>query len=218
MFNIAPDVPSEIDCNQQQYCNPSGLKIESPGKLKIQFQPTFNGRLYAPGDDAYSDIEFDPNNLQGWRITLREQLKDSTIESQTQRSEFRVVIEHDQVVDHTPSHSEFYRHRTTSFSRAFPLGSESSPAPFELWEGPAIIYIGGDGTEESFNGGLNHILARLFAQKLTDAWGQSVVVENRPGADGVIGSEVIARETPAPRASIPRAFSRDPAASPRAPS
>ena len=45
-------------------------------------------------------------------------------------------------------------------------------------------------------GGGTDILARLFAQKLTDAWGQSVVVENRPGADGVIGSEVIARETP----------------------
>jgi tripartite-type tricarboxylate transporter receptor subunit TctC len=45
-------------------------------------------------------------------------------------------------------------------------------------------------------GGGTDILARLFAQKLTEAWGQSVVVENRPGGDGIIGSEVIARSPP----------------------
>jgi len=45
-------------------------------------------------------------------------------------------------------------------------------------------------------GGGTDILARLFAQKLTDAWGQSVIVENRPGGDGIIGSEVIAKSPP----------------------
>jgi len=45
-------------------------------------------------------------------------------------------------------------------------------------------------------GGGTDILARLFAQKLTESWGQSVVVENRPGGDGIIGSEVIARSPP----------------------
>ena len=45
-------------------------------------------------------------------------------------------------------------------------------------------------------GGGTDILARLFAQRLTEAWGQSVVVENRPGADGVIGSEVIVNSPP----------------------
>lgn len=45
-------------------------------------------------------------------------------------------------------------------------------------------------------GGGTDILARLFAQKLTEAWGQTVLVENRPGADGVIGSEAIVNSPP----------------------
>ena len=45
-------------------------------------------------------------------------------------------------------------------------------------------------------GGGTDILARLYAQKLTESWGQSVVVENRPGADGVIGSGIVARSSP----------------------
>jgi tripartite-type tricarboxylate transporter receptor subunit TctC len=41
-------------------------------------------------------------------------------------------------------------------------------------------------------GGLD-ITARAFGQKLGDYWGQTVVIENRPGASGMIGAEAVVR-------------------------
>src|SRR5205807_10401706 len=40
------------------------------------------------------------------------------------------------------------------------------------------------------------IIARLLAQKLTERWGQAVVVENRLGASGNIAAELVAKSTP----------------------
>jgi tripartite-type tricarboxylate transporter receptor subunit TctC len=45
-------------------------------------------------------------------------------------------------------------------------------------------------------GGTTDILARAVSQKLTEAFGQSVVVDNRPGAAGNIGSDLVAKSTP----------------------
>ncbi|HUQ76504.1 MAG TPA: tripartite tricarboxylate transporter substrate binding protein [Burkholderiales bacterium] len=45
-------------------------------------------------------------------------------------------------------------------------------------------------------GGATDIIARIVAQKMSEAWGQPVVVENRAGAAGAIGSEAVARAAP----------------------
>ncbi|MFM9967743.1 MAG: tripartite tricarboxylate transporter substrate binding protein [Burkholderiales bacterium] len=42
-------------------------------------------------------------------------------------------------------------------------------------------------------GGATDALARIVAQKLSEAWGQQVVIENRAGAGGTIGTEFVAR-------------------------
>ena len=42
-------------------------------------------------------------------------------------------------------------------------------------------------------GGGTDILSRLIAQKLNESWGQPVVVENRPGAGGTVGTAFVAK-------------------------
>ena len=45
-------------------------------------------------------------------------------------------------------------------------------------------------------GASNDIIARLIGQKLTEAWSQQFVIDNRPGAGGLIGGEIVARAQP----------------------
>lgn len=45
-------------------------------------------------------------------------------------------------------------------------------------------------------GGSTDILARLAAQKLTEAWGQQVNVDNRAGGGSVIGTDIVAKSAP----------------------
>lgn len=65
-----------------------------------------------------------------------------------------------------------------------PLAAEAYPArPLRL-----IVPFG--------TGASTDIVARIFAQKLGDALGQTLVVENRPGSAGIVGTEVAARASP----------------------
>jgi len=50
-----------------------------------------------------------------------------------------------------------------------------------------VTFAAGAGTD---------VAARLFGQKLTDVFGQQVVVDNRPGASGIIGSDIVAKASP----------------------
>ncbi|MBI3917619.1 MAG: tripartite tricarboxylate transporter substrate binding protein, partial [Betaproteobacteria bacterium] len=45
-------------------------------------------------------------------------------------------------------------------------------------------------------GGGTDLMARIVAQKTSEAFGQSVIVDNRPGAGGTIGAEMAVRAAP----------------------
>ncbi|MDB5926398.1 MAG: tripartite tricarboxylate transporter family receptor, partial [Betaproteobacteria bacterium] len=45
-------------------------------------------------------------------------------------------------------------------------------------------------------GGVTDILGRVVASKLSDNLGQQVIVDNRPGASGIVGSQIVAKSAP----------------------
>jgi tripartite-type tricarboxylate transporter receptor subunit TctC len=45
-------------------------------------------------------------------------------------------------------------------------------------------------------GGITDIVARALASKLSENWGQQVVIENKPGASGQLGTDYVARAAP----------------------
>jgi tripartite-type tricarboxylate transporter receptor subunit TctC len=45
-------------------------------------------------------------------------------------------------------------------------------------------------------GGFTDVLARLISQKLTERLGQPFIVENKPGASGIIGADIVAKSKP----------------------
>jgi tripartite-type tricarboxylate transporter receptor subunit TctC len=45
-------------------------------------------------------------------------------------------------------------------------------------------------------GGPSDLLARTVGQKMAESWGQQVIIENRPGANGIVGCELVAKSPP----------------------
>ena len=45
-------------------------------------------------------------------------------------------------------------------------------------------------------GGATDVTARMLANKLSDAWKQPVIVENKPGAGGIVGNDFVAKAAP----------------------
>ncbi len=50
-----------------------------------------------------------------------------------------------------------------------------------------VTYVPGGGTD---------LVARQVGERLTEAWGQQVIIDNRPGAGGIIGTEIVANASP----------------------
>ena len=45
-------------------------------------------------------------------------------------------------------------------------------------------------------GATSDAIGRILGQKITDTWNQQVIVDNRPGASGMVGAEIVARSAP----------------------
>ena len=45
-------------------------------------------------------------------------------------------------------------------------------------------------------GGLTDIFSRLIAARLSEIWGQPIVIDNRPGANQIIGADIVAKSPP----------------------
>ncbi|MGN6460685.1 MAG: Bug family tripartite tricarboxylate transporter substrate binding protein [Pseudolabrys sp.] len=70
------------------------------------------------------------------------------------------------------------------------IAGSQSPAAAQYPSGPAKLVVG------FAPGGGNDILARIVADKLQAHFGKPFVVENRPGANGVIAIDAVKRSTP----------------------
>ena len=68
-------------------------------------------------------------------------------------------------------------------------------------------------------GGTSDVVARILSKKLTDAWGQQFVVDNRAGAAGILASELTARAAPDGHTLIfiSSTFSMQPSSTPNLP-
>ncbi|RZL55838.1 MAG: tripartite tricarboxylate transporter substrate binding protein [Variovorax sp.] len=86
-------------------------------------------------------------------------------------------------------------HNPTSRRRAMTLllaaAALSAPALAQSWPDRPIRMVVGFAP-----GGFTDVLARLLGQKLSERLGQPVLVENKPGAAGTLGADLVAKSKP----------------------
>jgi tripartite-type tricarboxylate transporter receptor subunit TctC len=73
-------------------------------------------------------------------------------------------------------------------SMASGVASAADPAA-NYPDHPVRLIAGSPGSTSDYS-------SRFIAQKLTEKWGQQVIVDNRPGAGGIIGAEIAAKAAP----------------------
>ena len=71
------------------------------------------------------------------------------------------------------------------------LAAAAAPAPAQKYPAKSVRLV-----LPFAAGSAVDVLARLYAQKMSETWGQQVLVDNRTGAAGIIGMEAIARAAP----------------------
>lgn len=71
------------------------------------------------------------------------------------------------------------------------IGTAGTAAAAETWPARPVRFILSQGAGSSPD-----ITARIVADRLSRAWGQQVIVENRPGGQNIIGAQLAARTTP----------------------
>src|SRR5512134_2975212 len=71
------------------------------------------------------------------------------------------------------------------------VGTSGLAAAAETWPGRPVRFILSQGSGSSPD-----ITARIVAERLARAWGQQVIVENRPGGQNVIGAQLAVRSSP----------------------
>ena len=77
------------------------------------------------------------------------------------------------------------------FSTALVFMAATTSVPAQQYPSKAVRMIVGFPA-----GGTSDIMARLTGQKLSEAWGQTFIIDNRPGAGGNIGTELVAKAAP----------------------
>jgi tripartite-type tricarboxylate transporter receptor subunit TctC len=72
-----------------------------------------------------------------------------------------------------------------------PAGNAPAAAPADAYPAKTIRYV-----IPFPPGGITDLMARTIAQKTSDAWKQSVVIDNRPGGNALMGADLVAKSTP----------------------